>query len=162
MITHLQEMITHLQELIAHSQEESQVADGLTSWAREILERPETFGTLGTIASDGSPHQAVIWFGIAGDSILVNSLVGRRWPSNLLRDPRYSFLVGNGYEWVSLRGRAEAFSDPEQAQADIAAMSRRYHADDPARADLRISRFKQQDRISFLLHPAAVTEHPDD
>lgn len=134
----------------------------LTGWAREIFERPDTFGTLGTIASDGSPHQAIIWFGLQGDSILVNSAAGRRWPTNLLRDPRFSFLVGSGYVWVSVRGRAEALHDPVQAQADIAAMARHYHADDPARADLRISKFQKQDRISFLLHPAAITEHPDD
>ena len=41
-----------------------------------------------------------IWFTVAGDDILVNSAVGRKWPTNLLRDPRFSFLVGDGYEWL--------------------------------------------------------------
>ena len=135
----------------------------LQGWARDMLERPRTFGTLATLATDGSPHQAVIWYGLRGDSILVNSAAGRRWPTNLLREPRFSFMIEDGYAWVTVRGRSEALLDPDQAQEDIAAMARRYHADDPAKAERLIrDRFKQQERISFLLHPAAVTEHPDD
>ena len=36
-----------------------------------MLERPRGFGTLATLTADGSPHQAVIWYGLQGDSILV-------------------------------------------------------------------------------------------
>ena len=91
----------------------------------------------------------------------------RRWagagPANLLRDPRFSFVVEDGYDWVGVRGVAEALADPAQAQADIAAMARRYHADDPEKAERIIrDRFERQERISFLLHAHAVTEHPDD
>ena len=72
-------------------------------------------------------------------------------------------MIEAGYEWVAVRGRAEAVRDPEQAQEDIAVMARRYHADDPDKAERLIAdRFQRQDRISFLLHPSAVIEHPDD
>ncbi|MFV2061985.1 MAG: TIGR03618 family F420-dependent PPOX class oxidoreductase [Chloroflexota bacterium] len=134
----------------------------LEGWAREMLERPRGFATLATLTADGSPHQAVIWFGLSDDTILVNSAVGRRWPTNLIRDPRFSFMLEHDYDWVAIRGRAELLHDPERAQEDIAAMARRYHEDDPDKAERIIrDRFQQQERISFVLRPAAVFEHPD-
>jgi len=134
----------------------------ITGWAREVLERAGKFGTLATLDSGGAPQQAVIWYALRGDAILVNSAVGRHWPTNLLRDPRCSFVVEDGYEWVGVRGLAEALADPDQAQEDIAAMARRYHADEPQKAERLIrGRFRRQERISFLLHPDAITEHPD-
>jgi PPOX class probable F420-dependent enzyme len=134
----------------------------ITGFARQVLEYPRRFATLATLGADGSPLQAVIWYTLRGDSIVVNSAVGRRWPTNLLRDPRFSFAVEDAYEWVGVRGFAEALTDPAAAQADIAEMARRYHADDPEHAELLIAdRFERQERISFLLHAQAVVEHPD-
>jgi hypothetical protein len=133
----------------------------ITGWAREFLERPLGFGTLATLDTDGAPLQAVIWYALREDAILVNSAVGRRWPSDLLRDPRFSFVVEDGYEWVGVRGFARALTDADEAQEHIAAMAQRYHADDPARAERLIEGFRRQERISFLLHAEAITEHPD-
>jgi PPOX class probable F420-dependent enzyme len=134
----------------------------IRGWAREFVGRPGVFGTLATLEADGAPLQAVVWFTLGGDDLLVNSAVGRRWPTNLLRDPRFSLVVEQGYEWVGIRGLAEALGDREQAQQDIAAMARRHHVDDPARAERLIREsFQRQERISFLLHPRAITEHPD-
>jgi PPOX class probable F420-dependent enzyme len=134
----------------------------LAGWAREMLERPLRFATLATLTRDGSPRQAVIWYTLRGDTIVVNSAVGRRWPADLLRDPRFSFAVEDGYDWVGIRGVAEPRSDPAEAQADIAEMARRYHADDPAHAEALIrDRFQRQERITFHLHARSVTEHPD-
>lgn len=139
------------------------MATGIQGWTREFLERPGHFATLSTLAADGAPMSAVIWYSIRGDVIVVNSAVGRAWPSNLLRDPRFSFVVEDGYAWVGLRGRAEAVVDQDTAQADIAAMARRYFGDEPERAERSIrENFRRQERISFLLHPASVSEHPDD
>lgn len=135
----------------------------LQGWARATLERPVAFATLATLSADGSPLQAVIWYTLQGDDILVNSRVGRRWPDNLIRDPRFSLIVDDGYDYVGIRGTAERLHDPVQAQADIAAMARRYHAGDPDRAERLIrDNFQKQQRVSFLLHPAAVSEHRDD
>jgi hypothetical protein len=134
----------------------------IDGWARAMLERPGVFGTLATLSPEGWPHQAVIWFDLRGDDILVNSAVGRRWPSDLLREPRCSLVVEQGYEWVGVRALAEVVGDQLAAQADIAAMARRYHADEPGKAERLIrERFERQERISFLLHPQAVTEHPE-
>ena len=65
----------------------------------------------------------MIWFGLRDDAILVNSAVGRAWPTNLLRDPRFSFVVEDGYSWIGVRGRAEALTDQTAAQADIAGLN---------------------------------------
>jgi PPOX class probable F420-dependent enzyme len=133
----------------------------LEGWARELLERPRMFATLATISPDGSPTQAVVWYALRGEAIVVNSRVGRHWPTNLLRDPRFSFLVEDGYDWVSVRGQAEAQADLDAARQDIAAMARHYH--EPERAERIIRRqFQREERISFLLHPAHVTTHQDD
>jgi PPOX class probable F420-dependent enzyme len=134
----------------------------MSPWARETLERSGRFGTLATIAPDGSPFPAVVWYLVRGDTLVVNSRVGRTWPTNLLRDPRLSLVVEDGYDWVGVRGRAEAITDQAIAQADIAEMARRYHADDPARAERLVRDFEAQERISFIVHVEHVAEHPDD
>ena len=128
-----------------------------------MLEREGVFATLATVMPDGAPHQAVAWYLVRGDTIVLNSAVGRVWPTNLLRDPRCSLVIEDGYDWVGVRGRVEPVTVQEQAQADIAEMARRYHAADPQKAERMISQlFQPQERISFVLHPERITEHPDD
>ena len=63
---------------------------------RTFLGRPGLYATIATIDADGSPRQAVIWYRVDGDEIVINSLVGRRWPANLLRDPRIAVAVHDG------------------------------------------------------------------
>jgi len=46
------------------------------------------YATISTLDPDGGPRQAVTWYTIDGDEIILNSRIGRRWPTNLLRDPR--------------------------------------------------------------------------
>ena len=112
---------------------------------------------------DGSPLQAVAWYLVRGDTIVINSRVGRAWPRNLLRDPRVDIAEHDEYQWVGLRGSVEVVDDPEQALADISEMARRYHADRPEHAEDLIERtFRPQRRISFTVRPTAVYEHLED
>lgn len=131
---------------------------------REFIDDTK-FATIATIDPDGAPRQAVIWYTVTGDEIVLNSKVGRRWPSNLLRDPRMSFAVTDGvdgYRWIGLTGLVTKVDDQATAQADIAGMARRYHADDPEKAERLIHRqFEQQTRISFRFHLLSVTRHFD-
>lgn len=124
------------------------------------------FATIATTDPDGSSRQAVIWYRLDGDEIVLNSRVGRRWPSNLLRDPRISVAIGDqadGYRWVGLTGRVTVIDDQPTAQADIAEMARRYHADDPAKAERLVrDRFERQSRVSFRVSIDAVHDHLDD
>jgi PPOX class probable F420-dependent enzyme len=131
---------------------------------RVFLDAPR-FATIATIDPDGGPRQAVIWYTLEGDEIVLNSAVGRRWPSNLLRDPRMSFSVideADGYRWVGITGVVSIVEDQPTAQADIAGMARRYHADDPEKAERIIHRqFERQARISFRLRATGVVSHKD-
>ena len=129
--------------------------------ARRFLDaRPPRFGTLATINADGSPHQAVVWYLVEPDAVIVNSAEGRIWPANLRRDPRASLLVEDGYDYVTVRGDVAVVDDPEGGQADIASMARRYHWDDPAEAEELIERrFRRQRRVSFRLPFTAVFTH---
>jgi len=123
------------------------------------------FATIATTDPDGAPRQAVIWYTVAGDEIVLNSAVGRRWPTNLVRDPRIAFSVvddADGYRWVGLTGQVTVVTDQATAQADIAGMARRYHAGDPEKAERLIHRqFEQQARISFRMGVLSVTRHFD-
>jgi PPOX class probable F420-dependent enzyme len=130
---------------------------------RDFVAAPH-FGSVATVDSDGSPRQAIIWYLPDGDELVVNSRVGRRWPTNLLRDPRVYVAVfdeGDPLRWVGLLATAEPVEDQSQAQADIAAMARRYHHDDPATAERKIREFEQQQRISFRIRVRAVHQHLD-
>jgi PPOX class probable F420-dependent enzyme len=122
------------------------------------------FATISTLDPDEKPRHAVIWYTVEGDEIVINSAVGRRWPSNLLRDPRIAFSVvdaKDGYRWVGMTGVVRAIEDQPTAQADIAGMARRYHAHEPEEAERLIhERFERQARISFRF--CAITLHDHD
>jgi PPOX class probable F420-dependent enzyme len=123
------------------------------------------FATISTIDPDGAPRQAVVWYTVEGDEIVINSAVGRRWPANLVRDPRIAFAVteaSDGYRWVGINATVTVVTDQPTAQADIAGMARRYHADEPGEAERIIAeRFTKQERISFRFRVDRVHDHRD-
>ena len=130
--------------------------------ALAFVDDPTRFGTLATINADGTPHLAVIWYAVNPDgSLLINSKVGRIWPSNLLRDPRCSLAVEAGARWVVVRGEAVADHDRERSVEDICALAVRYEGDDPAGLEARFANFRAQHRISFHLRPRSITVHFD-
>lgn len=133
---------------------------------RTFLTDALRFASIATIDPDGMPRPTTVWYELAGNEVVLNSAVGRRWPSNLLRDPRMSISVldgGDGYRWVGLTGEVRAVTDQATAQADIARLARRYHAAEPDKAERLIrDRFERQERISFRFRPRAVYDHLDD
>jgi PPOX class probable F420-dependent enzyme len=126
-------------------------ATALPSEVLDFLRTPHRYAVLATIDPDGRPRQVLVWYRLVGDTIVVNSLVGRRWPTNLIRDPRITLTVSDGHDWVSLDGRVSVVADQAVAQADIAAMARAYET--PAEAAESIARFASQQRISFRVTP---------
>jgi PPOX class probable F420-dependent enzyme len=138
----------------------------LTDATRDFLSTDRHYASIATIDADGAPRQAVIWYRMDGDDLIINSLVGRRWPTNLLRDARISIAVidrHDGERWVGIVGTVEPITDQPTAQADIAAMSRHYHADEPEEAERLIrDRFERQERISFRVRATNVHDHLDD
>ena len=131
---------------------------------RAFLAAPGRFATLATLDPDGAPRQAVIWYRLDPDArITINSADGRRWPANLRRDSRCSLTVADpadAYSFVSLEGRvAQVIDEQAIAQADIADLARRYHADDPDEAETSIARFRTQHRVTFRIAVVAAHDH---
>jgi len=129
----------------------------LSPVARRFLEVPGRYAVIATLGAEGSPHQATVWYGFDGDDLFINSRVGRRWPTDLLRDPRVSLIVDDsdaatGREgFVAVQARAIVTATGAAAMRDIQALGRRYgHTADS---------WQGQERISFRLQPLAVTAY---
>ena len=129
----------------------------LRSDVRAFLDEPR-FGVLATINGDGSPQQTVMWYQFRGDTVMMNTLRGRKKDRNLLRDGRASLCVEDGYRYVTLDGTISLDEDQEIAQADIAALARRYH--DPEYAEQMIrTAFQTQERVTLMLTVSRVETH---
>ncbi len=124
-----------------------------------LATEPPRYATIATLNADGSPHQIVIWFLVRGDQIVVNSRRGRRWPTNLDRDPRANLAVYEAEDAVTIECEAVGSYTGEPAQADIAAMAHRF--DTPEEAQREISRFRTEERVTFVLRPTRVLVHGD-
>jgi PPOX class probable F420-dependent enzyme len=131
----------------------------LTPQVRAFLADAVRYATIATLNPDGSPHSSIVWYLVRGDQIVVNSRAGRRWPSNLRRDPRISFAVEQGEDAVTIDSLADEMHDPEAAQADIAEMAARY--DTPEMARREVARFLTEQRVTFVLRPQRVHVHGD-
>jgi PPOX class probable F420-dependent enzyme len=129
-------------------------ATALPADALAFLRVPGRYAAVATIDPDGRPHQALVWYRLIGASVVLNSRVGRRWPTNLARDPRISVLVADGHDWVSIAGTVEIVDDQAVAQGDIAAMARAYET--PEEAAESIATFREQQRVSFRVLPERV------
>jgi hypothetical protein len=134
----------------------------LSDRVREFLQRP-LYPTLATVGTDGTAHQAVIWFQLdPDDTILVNSRTPRRWPDELRTTGKGSLAVTDledPFKWVGLQTVVEeVIDDVERAREDIVALAVRYDEDD---AD-SVAKFRSQPRISFRLRIVAVHDHLGD
>ena len=130
----------------------------LTPAVRSFLAAPR-HAVIATLNRDGAPHQSIIWYLLRGYDIVINSRVGRRWPSNIGRDPRINFAVEDGEDAVTISGVAEVVADGAPAQDDIAEMAHRYYDAELARHS--IERYRTEDRISFVVRPLRVDVHGD-
>jgi PPOX class probable F420-dependent enzyme len=127
----------------------------ITPAVLEFLSAPGRYVTLATINRDGAPHQVLVWYLLRDDSIVLNTRIGRRWPTNALRDPRVTLTVATPTgDYMTLAGVVEPIGDRESAQDDIAAMARRYQA--PELAERNIATYRTHERMSFAFHPRRV------
>ena len=108
---------------------------------------------LSTLGADGTIHSTVVWIDLIDGRPAVNSAVGRRWPSDLERNPNVTVVVydeHNPYDYVEIRGRATA--RPEGSDEHIDALARKYlHGVDgyPWRNDA-------EQRITYVIEPTRV------
>jgi PPOX class probable F420-dependent enzyme len=122
----------------------------LSAEALAFLRAPR-HGVIATHDADGEILQAVVWYALSHEGIVLNSLDGRRWPTNLRRDPRLTMAVFEGEDYVILKGTATVIDDPERGQAEARALARRYGGDPDAHAG--------QVRVSIVFDPEAVAVH---
>lgn len=96
----------------------------------ELLAAPN-HAVITTINPDGSAHSTVVWVDYTGGILAVNSASGRRWPTNLDRDPRVTVVVmdhDNPYRFAEIRGTAAGTSDG--ALEHIHALAHKYTGHD--------------------------------
>jgi PPOX class probable F420-dependent enzyme len=129
----------------------------LSDDVQTFLEEPR-FAVLATVNANGSPQQTVMWYELRGDTIVMNTKRGRKKDRNLVRDPRASLCIEDGFRYVTLEGSIEFVDDPATAQADIAVLARRYH--DPVKAEeMAREVFAPQERVTLLLHVDRADVH---
>ena len=116
----------------------------------ELLEKPN-HAVLSTINKDGSVHNAVVWLSTEDGKVAVNTARGRKWPTNLERDPRANLLVinqDNPYEYVEIAG---GVSEAPGGEEHIDLLAQKYINQDkyPWRAD-------GEERVKFHINPDKV------
>lgn len=125
------------------------MAQTITPAIKAYLEEPR-FAVLATINPDGTPQQTVMWFEFRGDHVMMNTARGRKKDRNLLRDPRISICVEDGYRYVSLSGPVTLVEDQSVAQQDIASLAHRY-SDREAALKMIEGQFAKEERITILM-----------
>ena len=134
----------------------------LTEQIRVFLAKPN-YASLATVGEDGAPHQAVIWYRLdPDDMVLINSRSPRRWPADLRRDGRCSLAVidrEDAFQWVGLQAVVDqVVDDVASARDDIVELAVRYAEDD----EESVARFRTQERISFRLRIRSAHDHLDE
>lgn len=122
---------------------------GLTPAMRAFLEEPR-FAVFGTTNPSGSPHLTVMWYLLEADEIVMNTRRGRAKERNLRRDPRASFMVMDGYNFVRIDGPIRIIEDPRVGYEDIRSLAIRYHGEEVGDRQARDT-FSQQERITLRL-----------
>jgi PPOX class probable F420-dependent enzyme len=118
------------------------------------------FAVLATINPDGMPQQSTMWYYVDGDEIVMNTRRGRIKERNLAGDPRLSFCVEDGYEYVTLIGTATLIYDQETAQADIRRMAILNHGEEHGEAQAE-RLFRKQERVTIRMRVDKVSAHFD-
>ena len=125
------------------------LSDDIRSFLGEV-----NWATVATVNEDGSPHQAVVWFLLEADCLVVNSRRGRRWSRNLEHDDRVHVAVhdrAKPQHWVGLRGRARVVRTGDAAMRDIETLAKRYGDENVSRAG--------QERVTFEIEIERTFEY---
>jgi PPOX class probable F420-dependent enzyme len=87
---------------------------------RALLGAPNC-AVISTHNADGSILSTVVWISLEDGELAVNSAEGRRWPTNLERDPHITAVVcpdGNPYEYVEIEGTVTSTHDGADGHID--------------------------------------------
>ncbi len=101
----------------------------LDSRVRQMIDGTKNFGTITTLAKDGTPSTHVMWVDADEEYVLVNTEVHRAKYRNASRDPRVTVTVWDSadpYRYVEVRGRVVGEVRGPEARAHIDELSRKY------------------------------------
>lgn len=118
---------------------------------RDLLQNPN-YAVVSTYNQDGTILSTLVWVDAEDGAVAVNSAIGRRWPTNLQRDPRVTLLIqeaSNPYNYVEIRGEAQGTT--EGADEHINRLSKKFIDQDEYP-------FRQpgEQRIKFTITPQHV------
>jgi PPOX class probable F420-dependent enzyme len=97
---------------------------------QDLLTKPN-HAVVSTHNDDGSIHNAVVWISLEDGAVAVNSARGRKWPTNIERDPSVTITVydqSNPYEYVTITGQGQ--STNEGADEHIDQLAKKYIGQD--------------------------------
>ena len=118
----------------------------------QALLQPKNHAVVSTLNEDGSVHSTVVWQDEVDGRLAINSAVGRKWPTNLERDPTITVLVydeSNPYDYVEVRGTAT--SRLEGARDHIDRLAKKYLG-----ADVYPYHQEGEQRVTYLVEPTLV------
>lgn len=93
---------------------------------KALLDKPN-HAVVSTLGDDGTIHSTVVWVSVEEGRLAVNSAIGRKWPTDLEKNPAITVLVydeDNPYDYVEVRGKAVART--EGAKEHIDRLAKKY------------------------------------
>jgi PPOX class probable F420-dependent enzyme len=109
-----------------------------------------------TLNRDGSPHLTTLWFAVLDGDIVFETFTKSQKIRNLQRDPRIAVLVEDGTTYaelrgVSINGRAELYSEPEQVHRYALAVMRRNQPEIPVDQLVGVARMMAAKRTAVVV-----------
>ncbi|HWE59457.1 MAG TPA: pyridoxamine 5'-phosphate oxidase family protein [Solirubrobacteraceae bacterium] len=117
---------------------------------QELLSAPN-YAVVSTQNGDGSILSTVVWVGLDGGKLFVNSALGRRWPANLDNDPHATLVVmnpDNPQNFLEVRGTVT--SSTERGTEDINWLANKYIGRDYPWLQ------PGEQRVTFVFEPSRV------
>jgi len=121
----------------------------LSERARTFLQE-RRFAVLATTNKDGTPQLTTMWYLLEGDTIVMNTKVGRTKERNMRRDPRISVCFEDGYSYLTISGTVEMIDVQKIAQNDIYRLAVRYDGEEAARQQME-EQFSKEKRVTLHL-----------
>lgn len=112
------------------------------------------FAKLATLMKDGRPQLTPVWYAFEGGRLIVNTSKDRVKYRNVVRDPRVALLIDEGYQYVSVFGRARIATERDPNR-DIESLAIRYTGEEAGKKAARDRYWKQQ-RVSVEVIPERI------
>lgn len=125
----------------------------LTEKSRELIDAPN-YAFLATVNADGGPQVSPVWVDRDGDTIMVNTAVGRVKDRNMRREPRVAISIPSGgdfYTKVDIRGHVVDVVEGDEAEQHIDKLAKKYIGE-----DTYPNRQEGERRVIFRIEPDRI------